>query len=122
MADCNSAAWPVRGVVESAVTETCNGSGVGVGVGSGVGVGVGSGVGVGVGVDVGSGVAVAVGSGAGSTLKLFARGLPQPASLQAWTRTVHSPWSATVMEVFEDSTSMPSFSLLSGPATRQRTQ
>ena len=104
---------PTLGLGGLALTETCNGAGSGVGagvgsgvevgvavgVGSGVGVGVGSGVGYGVGSGVGSGVAVGVGvgvgagvgSGAGSTLNLRAAPSPQPASLQASTRTTHSP-------------------------------
>ena len=52
---------------------------------------VGSSVGLGVGVGSGVGVGVAVGSGAGSTSKVLVTGPPQPAVLQACTRTAHLP-------------------------------
>ena len=86
---------PVGTTVVLGETLTRSGSGVGVASGAGVAVAVGSDVGssVGLGVGVGSGVGVgvAVGSGAGSTSKVLVTGPPQPAVLQACTRTAHLP-------------------------------
>ena len=50
-----------------------------------------------------------VGLGEGSNMNLWARGFPQPASLQAWTRTIRSPASSIVMVALDASTFTPSF-------------